>query len=422
MLNAYRSLLVVGLILVMSHGFAQEGSNGSVKKKKWRSELSGEIEVGYRYFPDSALYPGQRDEYFATLFRPKYYLETVDGKHSINFEGFAVLDQYDNKRSHVDIRELYYRYVHKNLEISLGAKRIYWGVAESNHLVDVINQADVLEGFDPKNKLGQPMLHLSISPKWGTLDLMVMPFFRQLQFPGEPSRSRPPFGLDADKAEFESELEEFNPDVAIRWSHSFGVFDVGIANFYGTNRLPLVKVDPLTFSVFPFYETMNQTSIDLQASTGPMLWKGEAIYRVSKDSERDPITAVVLGGEYTLGNVFRSGADVGLLVEYSYDSRPIFETFNSLTNDMFFATRIALNDVQSTDFLIGVMVGLLNQEEKGMDVFSGSRVFNYTASRRLGKSWKLTISGVLFDNIDKTEFLNFIRNDSFVRIGLAKYF
>ena len=173
MLNAYRLLFVIGFTLATGSGFAQDGGDGSAKKKKWRSELSGEIEVGYRFFPDSALYPRQKDEYFATLFRPKYYLETMDGKHSINFEGFAVLDQYDNQRSHVDIRELYYRYVHKNLEISLGAKKIYWGVAESNHLVDVINQADVLEGFDPKNKLGQPMVHLSVSPKWGTIDVMV---------------------------------------------------------------------------------------------------------------------------------------------------------------------------------------------------------------------------------------------------------
>ena len=417
-----RFYFIFTLVLIVSYGFSQDKDSLVAQKEPWRSALSGEIEATYRYFPDPALYAGQKDEYFATVFKPKYYFESGDGKHSFNFEGFAVLDQYDNKRTHADIRELYYRYVFKNFEVSLGAKKIYWGVAESNHLIDVINQADVLEGFDPEYKLGQPMLHLSIAPKWGTIDLMVMTYFRTLEFPGTPSRSRPPFSFDSDRIEYESENEEYNPDVAIRWSHSFSVFDIGIANFYGTNRLPLVRMDSLTGSFFPYYEIINQSGIDLQAATGPMLWKVEALYRVSKDTVRDPITAFVLGGEYTFGNIFRSGADIGLLLEYSYDSRPIAESFNGLTNDMFFATRFALNDVQSTEFLGGVMIGMLNQADNTSGAFSGSMVFNFSASRRLGQSWKLTVDGQFFDNVDQTEFLYFLRNDGFVRIGLAKFF
>ena len=420
----------VGLSLITQIGFAQPaGQSGGdaaepVKKKPWRSELSGEIEAAYKYFPDEALYAGQKEAYFATTFRPKYYLESDKGKHAFIFEGFATLDQYDNKRSHVDVRELYYRYVFKSFEVSLGAKKIYWGVIESNHLVDVINQADVLEGFDPENKLGQPMLHLSVAPKWGTLDLMIMPYFRELKFPGLPSRGRPDFlGLSLGDARYEAEAEEYNPDIALRWSHSFGVFDIGVSNFYGTSRLPQLKFDPLTWELYPYYETINQSGLDLQASTGPMLWKTEMMYRIPKDTARDPITAFVLGGEYTFGNLFRSGVDLGLLVEYSYDDRPLIESFNGLTNDMFFAARLALNDVQSTEFLGGVMIGMLNQADKTSGVFSGSKIFNVAASRRLGASWKLTVDLLAYNYIDEGEiFLNFLRNDSNLKIGLAKFF
>ena len=42
-----------------------------------------------------------------------------------------------------------------------GVRRVFWGVAESNHLVDVINQTDAIENPDQEDKLGQPMLNLA---------------------------------------------------------------------------------------------------------------------------------------------------------------------------------------------------------------------------------------------------------------------
>ena len=81
-----------------------------------------------------------------------------------------------------------------------------------------------LEGNDIENKLGQPMVHLSFSPKFGVFDLMVMPYFRTLEFPGQNGRGRPPFQI-ADKSLYESKQKEYNPDLALRWSHSIKSFD-----------------------------------------------------------------------------------------------------------------------------------------------------------------------------------------------------
>ncbi|MBN4062021.1 hypothetical protein JYU20_02365, partial [Bacteroidales bacterium AH-315-I05] len=376
-------------------------------KPKIHSEVSGIFKGDYRYFPDEALYPGQHGEYFSTLFQPEIYLEWNKGKQLIQFTGFARLDQYDTKRTHADIRELYWQTIFKKWELSIGMKKIFWGVTESNHLVDIINQADVLEGFDVEQKLGQPMIHVSLSPKWGTIDLYAMTYFRKMKFPGPQGRLRPPFELDESNTTYESDLEEYNPDLAIRWSHSIGVFDIGISHFYGTSRLPLFQTtNGFTFNTH--YELINQTGLDVQAATGPMLWKAEMIYRKSK---RKTITALTAGGEYTFSNLLRSGINLGLIAEYNFDDRGA-ESINALTDDFFFGTRIAFNDPQSTDLIGGFIIDRKNQTLR----------YFVEANRRLGDSWKISIEASGFDNIDPAEFLYLLRNDSYAQISLAKYF
>ena len=40
----------------------------------------------------------------------------------------------------------------------VGAAKVFWGTAESRHLVDIINQTDAVEDIDEEDKLGQPMV------------------------------------------------------------------------------------------------------------------------------------------------------------------------------------------------------------------------------------------------------------------------
>jgi hypothetical protein len=373
--------------------------------KKVTTEISGNIRGDYRYFPKESLYPGQKKEYFSAIFNPELYVEWDKGKQRLQFKGFARLNQYDNHQSHWDIREFYYQKVFKKWEVSLGAKQIYWGFTESNHLANVINQDDVLEGSDVKNKLGQPMLHISNTRKWGTIDFMVMTYFRQMEFPGPNGRLRPPFEIDNSKTTFESNAKEYNPDVAFRWSHTIKSIDLAVSNFYGTSRTPLISsINGVTFT--QSYELINQTGLELQATTGAMLWKIEAINRIS---ERKTIKAATLGGEYTFSNVFKS--DVGILVEYTYDDRGI-ESINGLDDDFFIGMRIAFNDKQSSDFLGGVNV----------DRKKGTTTYFAEANRRLGDSWRITLKTLWFSNINETDFIYLLRNDGYVEFSLAKYF
>lgn len=371
---------------------------------KVNSEVSGNIRGDFRYFPKEGVYPEQEDTYFSSVFNPEVYSEWDNGNQYIQFKGFGRINQYDTKQTHADIRELYYQRVFKKWELSVGVKKIYWGFTESNHLVNVINQDDLLEGNDIENKLGQPMLHFSTEKKWGVLDFMVMTYFRQLQFPGVKGRARPPFEIGA--ALYESSADQYNPDLALRWSHSIGVFDVGVSHFYGTNRTPIViSTDGLSF--LPFYELIHQTGVEIQATTGAMLWKFEGIQRIS---DRKTISAFTAGGEYTFSNVFKT--DLGVLVEYNYDDRGLEESFNSLTDDFFVGMRIAFNDKQSSDLLGGVNI----------DRVRSTRSFFVEASRRLGDSWKASIEMLGFSNADPSEFIYFIEQDGYLQASLAHYF
>ncbi len=376
-----------------------------VKVKKLTSELSGNIRGDYRYYPDEGLYIGQQQEYVSAVFNPEIYLEWANGKQRIQFKGFGRLNQYDNKQTHVDLREFYYQRVLKKWEISIGVKQIYWGFTESNHLVNVINQDDVLEGNDIENKLGQPMGHISVSQKWGTVDFMVMPYFRKVQFPGIRGRGRPPFLLDEDNIWFESENEEYNPDLAIRWFHNIKSVDIGLSHFYGTSRVPFFDVS-LEGDFTLMHELINQTGLEFQATTGAMLWKLEAINRVS---ERKTIKAFTVGAEYTFSNVFKT--DLGFLLEYNYDDRGA-ELINGLNDDVFMGMRIGFNDKQSTDFLGGINV----------DAETGTMTYFAEANRRLGDSWKLSFKMFGLNTDTETEFFYLIRKDGFVEASLSKYF
>jgi hypothetical protein len=66
-----------------------------------------------------------------------------------------------------------------NRKILLGANKVFWGVTESRHLVDIINQTDLVEDIDEEQNLGQPMVNLLLQRDWGQLDFYLKPWFRE---------------------------------------------------------------------------------------------------------------------------------------------------------------------------------------------------------------------------------------------------
>ncbi|MFY0625658.1 MAG: hypothetical protein JXR07_05160 [Reichenbachiella sp.] len=372
------------------------------------SEFSGNIGFEYRHFLNSGLYDEQVNDFYAMSVQPEYLIEWDDGKYAVNFTGFARIDFNDEQRNHWDIRELYFQTVEDRWDFSIGFKKIYWGVTEAVHLVDIINQTDNLETFDGEQKLGQLMGHYSYISNIGTFDVFAMTLFRKREFPGVNGRLRTPVPINSDQISFESDLEKWRPDFSIRWSHYFGPLDIGISHFYGTGREPMITGFDTSGRIMGFYPIINQTGLDVQATTGPILWKFETILR--KSSVQD-MFAFDAGFEYTFGNIGGSGIDFGLIGEYLFDDRGNL-AFSSLQSDIFAGGRLAINDTQSTQFLFG---GIFDLERS-------TKLYSLEASRRFGQSFTGNIEMRLFTDVSEQEFIYLFRDDSFLKADVSWHF
>ena len=142
--NAY-SLLVHCVIIYLctpSITLAQE------KTGTW----SGNIAAQGRWFWESPQFDDQRDGDISVSFEPEYYKDWNNGLRAITFAPFGRLDSTDPERTHADIREAHYLHVVGDWEWRIGVAEVFWGVTESQHLVDIINQTDLVESIDTERE------------------------------------------------------------------------------------------------------------------------------------------------------------------------------------------------------------------------------------------------------------------------------
>ena len=389
------------------------------KGKIIETDFSLELSSDYRAFFNKGMYNNQQHFFASIAIQPEFTIRWDEGEQRVVSELFGRLSSSDNQRSHWDVRELYYQIAKSNWEFSAGLKKVYWGVTESVHLVDVINQTDLVESFDGEAKLGQPMLQYTLLSNVGTFEAFLLPYHRKRTLPGEEGRLRFPIVIDDDKAEYESDLEAFDMGGAFRYAHYFSVFDVGLSYIYHTNREFLVR-PKVGNELVPFYEKMHQIGLDLQATTGSMLWKMEAI---SRFTNADNFQALAIGGEYTFSNIKNSGIDIGVLVEFLYDTRQptVFDLSNgritgstgtAFQDDLFIGSRIAFNDTQDGSILFG---GIFDLEHN-------SKIFSIEAERRFFKNWKAELEVRIFSNFSEEELLYAFRKDSFVQLTVSRFF
>jgi hypothetical protein len=397
--NKYIFVVILGLFLFISTTRAQE--------------LSGFAATESRIFPQDPLDEQQAGSGFSFVIKPEMYLDWDGGQHSLLFVPFFRFDQHDDNRTHWDIRELFWLTYGDWWEIRVGFRQVFWGVTESQHLVDVINQTDLVENIDGEQKLGQPMVNFSLIQNWGTLELFMLTGFRERTFPSMKGRLRFPMRIDSDRTMYQSSQEQKHIDWAARYTHMFGPVDVGLSYFYGTSREPRFLPD---FSnsedpVFiPIYDLMHQAGLDVQYTEEGWLWKLETIRRTSQGNE---LYATTGGFEYTFSNIGNSGTDIGMIGEYLYNFGDLdFFPFNPFSNHAFVGSRFAFNDVQSTEILAGAIVNSKN----------GSMFVNIEANRRLGEYWKIIFELRGFGRVTSSDYFYFFRKDTHLRLELARYF
>lgn len=375
------------------------------------ADLSGEIAFESRLFPNDALDARQQDAGLSIAFEPEFYHDWADGDQRFVVVPFVRWDLEDSERTHVDLRELYWRRSFANEDLYIGLRKVFWGVTESVHLVDIVNQTDLVENLDGEDKLGQPMMQLTLLRDWGTLDLFLMSGFRERTFAGSDGRLRPPLSVNRDDTSYEAELDRWQPDLAARWSQILGDYDIGISHFYGTSREPRLEVTrsdgaegPSVLELTPHYDMLNQTSLDLQLTRGDWLAKLEAIHRDDGDGRS---SATVAGVEYTLVGLL-GDADLGIVAEGQYDSRDgaIFD------NDIAIGGRFTFNDAQDTDVLAFTAI----------DADNGSSFTSVETNRRWRNSGEIRLEARFFSNVDPADPLFALRRDDYIQVEYVHYF
>lgn len=370
------------------------------------ADFFGEAGVEYQYFTDTPAFAGQGDDALSATFEPTWSFSSDDNNNLYDIKLFARKDGNDDERSHVDIRELSWIHTRGDWEFRTGIRKVFWGVAETQHLVDIINQTDAVDRPDGEVKLGQPMINVSRLTDIGDFDLYVLPYFRERSFAGRAGRFRPELIVEQDKAQYESADEKSNIDYAARWSHSLGVWDLGLSYFTGTGREPVLRPDETGQSLMPTYIQIDQLGLDAQATVGSWLYKLEAIDRkASLQFPEQSFSSIVLGFEKTFFDLKSTGADLGLVYEY-FDNKP--DNGEAVDGAHFVGLRLALNDEQSTDLLLGCDAEV--------------NVCQLEGSRRIGDNKKISIRANSFSNLDETPNLSFLENDSYIQLNLSYFF
>lgn len=333
-----------------------------------------------------------------------------NGRQSFVFSPFLRLDQHDDERSHGDIRELTWLYAADRWELRLGIRKLFWGVTESQHLVDIINQTDLVEDPEGEVKLGQPMVNLALIEDWGTIDFFLLPYFRERTFPGDEGRLRTQPPVATDDVVYSSSADKHHLDYALRWNQSMAIWDIGISHFHGTRRAPLLSlVQTGNGAVLqPLYNIIDQTGVDLQATIDAWLWKAEVIHRVEPGEHYN---AATVGFEYTFFAINDSAQDLGVLFEYLYDDRSGAVAI-PFENDIMIGTRWVLNDVAGSEALLGVII----------DYHGDGKIVNLEASRRFGNHWKLDVKARGYYDLTLQNPLYSFRRDNYVQLDLAYYF
>ena len=381
-------------------------------------EFYGNAEIETTLFAEEPQFAGQEDHDVSVAIRPTFLAEWMDGDLAFTITPFARLDYADDKRSHVDLREAKFDYRTGDWSFTIGADFVFWGKTEAVHLVDIINSDDGVESLDLEDKLGQPMLKVARLTEYGEFSAYWMPYFRRPTFAGIGGRLRAGIPIDPGAARYAVDGEEWAQSAALRWSHVVGDVDFGVSAFYGVSRD--AALEPFRFdglgrptALRPVFDDIGQIGIDAQYTSGPALWKLEAIGRVNQlDANLDNTTygAITGGIEYTLFGVFDTNADVGLLLEGAYDSRGE-DALTPFEEDVVYGVRVALNDEQDSSFL---MTG-------STDVVSGGSSLRLEAERRIGNGLKLEIEGQAFLNTQSSDIESSLESDSFVRLRLSYF-
>ena len=375
------------------------------------SSIDGHVRADVRYFLDTSGHRLQSNQISTVLtIEPSWRYESVDRQQLFRMSLSGRVGNIDSQQDAANVKELLFSKFSDDWELHAGIGEYFWGVTESQHVVDIINQLDLVQNIDGEEKVGQAVVNLTKFTDVGTLDFFLLPGFQERRYPGMKGRLRTQLPVDAALTRFESAAGRHRLDLAARFFGTFGASELGVSVFSGTSRAPQLSPavnEAGTAVLAPYYPVIAQWGIDAQYTRNDALWKWEAIRRTVGGSAYYAVTG---GIEYGIYGIFETDTDLSVLFEPSFDSRAL--AAGPFDRDVFVGLRLSFNDAQSTEIVGGLLA----------DTDRSSRMVNLEASRRLGADWTMKLQARLFRNIAADDPLAAYRADSFVSWRLSRFF
>ncbi|MEW5251576.1 hypothetical protein [Microbulbifer discodermiae] len=368
-------------------------------------EMQGNLNMEQRHYISEG--EQQEKQYEATLsFEPELYYSRDNIE--INIKPYARANSIDENKSDFYFKEFNFIYTLNAHEFKVGIDQVFWGVAESQHIIDVINQTDTLASVDFEQKIGQPMLQYTYYTNESSLQFFLLTNFEEPPYASNEGRLRPALVVDPSLAHFESGKGKNRRDFAVRYSDRLTSIDYSLHYFNGIQRNPVLQYSAAHNALAPFYPNMEQVGLESQLVYENWLFKFEGYHRHSTDN----YTALTAGFEYSFVGIFDSLWDLNLIGEYQYDSRQNASLAQG-QNDLFLGARITLNDMNGTTALIGVARDLDD---------SGTRSGRLELSSRFNDSWRWRIEGWMFQAGSQQEITFFAAKDDFLQFTVEYYF
>lgn len=376
----------------------------------WTEQLKVDSTLGaqWRGFPQRGLQQQSRSQGSAHLLVEAYW-QSADERSAVLVSPYLRYDAQDSARHLVDLQQAYWLQLGSNWEFKLGVDKVFWGVTESVHLVDIINQTDWVAAPDGESKLGQPLAQLTLNGDWGTLQSFVLPYFRERNYAGIDGRLRLPVPVAEHQVQYQSSQRQQAIDYAVRYSQQIEQLDVALSYFDGTGREPWLQLSPDATLLLPYYQQIRQFGLELQYIYDSWIWKLEGI---AQHNPQQNYQALVAGFEYTSVGILDSVYDLGWLMEYQYDSRGM-QASSIAQRDLFVGWRLALNDEAGSELLIGVVQDLQD---------GSSRNGLLEASMRLGNNVRLSLDAWFFQTRDPAQLTWWYRQDDYIQLGVDYYF
>ena len=367
--------------------------------------LYGSIQPEYSLFINGDGRHNQSREKPSILGTANFTTFIQDDNAKISISALGRYDREDDNRSYFDLQKLKYEYYFDDATIKFGNEIVFWGVNESFHLVDIINQSNLAENLSGTKKLGQPMIALSFYKDFGDVDFYMLPYFREQVFPGTKGRPRLKFEIDENSISYESSKAEKHTDFAIRYSTIIDDFDIGISHFHGNSRNPSLSINQSSFKLDQYYSLLSQTGVDIQGTKDSWLYKLEAI---SAELMSERYFSAAGGFEYTYYGLRNSSQDLGIIIEYLFDDR----NDHPYNNEGSIGMRWTKNDIHSTAILAGSII----------DLDGNSNQFFIEYEQRLKNDFKIFIESNINGSIDNSDYNYAFKDDTNLKIKLAKYF